>query len=163
MKDTSLLNFIKKLLADKRVKYIIVGVINTVLSLVVTYAIYMVAGYSVFIKDDIPYTVNLLATLVGDVVGLISSFFLNKYYTFKSKGNVFIEFIKFFAVWIVYYLIYYGLTILMKQFIPIAWIYTAIAKVIGLVVSYLGHNFFSFKEKKDKTSDKDEGKEGTEK
>ena len=140
----------------KLIKYGLVGVINTVLSLVVTGLIYVLAGYKFFGADDIPAKMNLYATLAGDIVGLISSFFLNKYFTFKSKGNMGIEFIKFIAVWVVYYLIYLGLTFLIKEFTDQTWIYTFIAKAIGLIISYLGHNFFSFRNKSNKISSEDE-------
>lgn len=138
---------IKKLLADKRVRFLFVGALNTLVGIGVTYIIYLASGYPIFSEADIPAEVKLLATFVGQAVGTIHSYIWNKFFTFRSNEKSIGEFLRFLIVNIVQYALNYALTLLFSCFISQAWLYTIIVTAICTVVSYIGHNFFSFRGK----------------
>ena len=76
------------------VKYLQVGVINTLLTLSIIYV-----GINVL---SIKYN---MAYFVGYFIGLINSFVLNKYYTFKSTNKCGGEFFHFVLVFFLSYLL----------------------------------------------------------
>lgn len=138
---------IKKLSEDKRVRFLFVGCLNTAVGTGVTFIVYLLFGYPLFDRSDIPFNVKLVATLSGQVVGTLHSFIWNKFFTFKSDGKAGKEFLKFILISAVQYAFNYFLTLLLSSFIPVVWIYTVIVTAICTVISYLGHNFFSFRKK----------------
>jgi len=63
---------------DKKLgKFIIVGIINTIVGCGVMFGLYNLAGCSYWMSSAANY-----------IVGSILSFFLNKYYTFQHKGDM---------------------------------------------------------------------------
>jgi len=137
--------FIKKLYYNKIVRFLFVGCLNTVVGVGVTYLVYIAAGKPIFKPAVISAGLKFAATLAGQVVGTIHSYFWNKYFTFKSKEKSKKEFLRFVLVYAVQYGINYGLTLLLSRFINVAWLYTIIVTFICTAVSFVGHNFFSFK------------------
>ena len=58
------------------------------------------------------------SNFVGYLIGLISSFFLNRKWTFKSKGRISEGALKFFAVFVVCYLLQLCVLLLMNHYCP---------------------------------------------
>ena len=145
--------FISKLWKDKRVRYLFVGCLNTVVGVGITYLVYVLCGYSLFEPDSIPSSVKFAATLSGQVIGGIQSYLWNKFFTFRSRKKSVGEIVRFAIVCAVQYAANYLLTLLFSTFIPYAWLYTVIVTAICMVISYLGHNFFSFGGKKKGTGE----------
>jgi putative flippase GtrA len=89
------------------VKYGIVGVGNTLLSLVIIW----------FMTKKFGCT-ETLSNFAGYFIGLISSFFLNRKWTFNSKCDVVGSAVKFFLVFVVCYLLQLGVLLLLNHYCP---------------------------------------------
>jgi putative flippase GtrA len=132
-------------------KYGIVGLLNTLLTAIVIWAI---LKFIFEIKDDV--TANSwemsVSNLFGYVVGLINSFILNKIWTFKSKASWKTGFLKFMLVFGFCYIIQLGVVLILNKYASIPslkfdlfnkeYIITSayIYQLLG-IVSYTGLNF----------------------
>lgn len=131
MKITSL---IKKLLNDKRIRFLFVGGINTVVGYG-AYALFIAAGLN-------PY----LATTCSTIIGVINSYFWNKYFTFKQPKKSLSEIIRFVLVYAVSYAANLGLVYIFVDMMGMnSYVSGAVCLFVVTIVSYVGHNFFSFK------------------
>lgn len=133
-----------KLYNDKRIRFLFVGCLNTLVGTGTTLLIYLAMGYGLFEQTNITAIENFLATVIGYAVGTVHSYIWNKLFTFKSKGKSLAEFLRFVAVCIVQYGVNFGLTLIAKQFIDMHFIYTVIVTLICMVISFIGHSLFSF-------------------
>lgn len=125
------------------VKFLIVGMINTLVGTAVMFTVYNVFHLSYWISSAANY-----------VIGSICSYFLNKYFTFQNKDKSPIIVLKFIINITVCYLIAYGgakkfILFLLSDF-PAKW-QDNIAMVCGMglfvVLNYFGQRFFAFKKK----------------
>lgn len=123
------------------VRFILVGIINTLVGVSLMFFLYNVAGCSYWFSSSANY-----------VVGSIISFFLNKFYTFKNRGRSLKQVLRFIINILVCYFLAYGIAR------PVAWLLltgfgTGIrdnaAMILGLVfftcLNYLGQRYFAFK------------------
>jgi len=78
------------------IKYCLVGIVNTI-----------VGTGTAFIALDFFGCNYAVSTTLAYVTGNISSFYLNKTFTFKSKGNTVFEFFKFFLTMLPSYVFSY--------------------------------------------------------
>jgi putative flippase GtrA len=127
------MNMIKKLLNRTEIRFLLVGGFNTVLS----YAILLVLDFL------LPYK---LAYSISFVIGVIINFFTHKHITFRSKGKVSKELLKFICVYIA--LFFFGLLvlhILIDIFSLAHWLAFGIQTVCSAVLSYFGHKYISFR------------------
>ncbi len=132
----------KRFIFDKTlIRFIIVGVINTIVGTSVMLIMYNVVGASYWVS-----------TVLNYIVGSIVSYLLNKYYTFKQKERSLNEIVKFIINISVCYLLAYGVarrltTILLDDFDTV--IRDNIAMFIGMVLfvmlNYIGQRFIVFK------------------
>ncbi|MBQ5399209.1 MAG: GtrA family protein [Ruminococcus sp.] len=74
-----MVDFIKNFFDIKFWKFILVGIINTIVGLGLQFVFYNVFGWDAYAWGVI------VATLLGNVFGSLCSYFLNKYFTFKNK------------------------------------------------------------------------------
>ncbi len=79
------------------IKFLFTGVINTVITLVVIFLMYYIF--------NIHY---IISNVIGYVLGFINSFFMNKFWTFRSKGKILRELIMFFKIFFICYLVQLG-------------------------------------------------------
>ncbi len=140
-------DLVKKLYYDKRVRYLFVGVLNTIVGYGITLIMYLILG--VDITTDVgladPFLV-MIATITGQVLGTVHSYFWNKYFTFRSRKKSFSEIVRFCIVYGVQYLANYGLTLLLKNVLNIPILFSQpIIILVCMAISYFGHNLFSFK------------------
>lgn len=140
--------FVVGFFRDKRVRFLIVGGLNTIVGVGVTWIVYLCFGVSLFSEEELVWYVYLTGTLLGQIIGTIHSYFWNKYFTFRSKERSGKEFLKFVLVYAVQYGINLGLTALLNKLISIPALVTILTTIVCTVLSYLGHNFFSFRKKK---------------
>lgn len=128
------------------VRFIIVGIANTIVGLSVMYLLLHAAHLSYWIS-----------TFLGNSVGAIVSFFLNKSFTFKSEGSVAKSAIRFIAVILCCYFISYDLArnivvsvLKDNQFFHTS-IKTDLSVLVGTglytVLNYLGQKWFVFSKK----------------
>ncbi|WP_213814337.1 GtrA family protein [Glaciihabitans sp. dw_435] len=138
---------ITRLLGDERVRFLIVGGINTVL------------GYGLFVLFELTFGKNI-ADAFGDTVGYLCSlylsyviaiavaFILHRRFTFKvaGTGNVFLDFARFASVYVVSLVINSFALPLLVEFGHLSpLVGQAIVVVITTLISYFGHKWFSFR------------------
>ena len=122
-------------------KFIIVGIINTIVGAGIMFVLYNLFHCSYYFSSIMNY-----------VIGSIVSYFLNKYYTFKSKKVSAKEIIYFILNIAVCYIIAYGLAKQMALYILSGYskaVQENTAMFIGMVIftilNYLSQRFIVFK------------------
>ncbi|MBE7016867.1 MAG: GtrA family protein [Ruminococcaceae bacterium] len=132
----------KRKLIDKTViKFLIVGVINT-----------LVGAGTMFLLYNLAHCSYWLSSAANYIAGGTVSFFLNKYFTFQNKERSLKQLVKFVLTVSVCYFIAYGaakpLVLLLLEG-QTATIQENIAMFTGMVLytglNYLGQRFFAFK------------------
>lgn len=142
-------NLVKRLYYDKRVRFLFVGVLNTIVGYGVTMLVQIILGIDIFDTDTSVegYTVKLMiANLTGQIIGMIHSYFWNKYFTFRSTSKSAGEIVRFIIVSAAQYGVNVGLESLLTN--VFAWSILAakpVQIVFSTLVGYIGNNFFSFK------------------
>lgn len=150
----------KKVVDEKLLKFALVGVLNTVV------------GYAInFVALNVFKLSFMLAGALNYIPTSIMSFFLNKYFTFKSKGDLKKEAVRFAVNILICWLLAYGIaqpaTAFVMKFAPqgifdmIRWISFGylnergviidnVATIVGMglfvVFNYTGQRFFAFKD-----------------
>lgn len=135
------MNIIKIFYDKTFLKFIIVGIINTAVGAGVMFALYNIFHCSYWVSSIMNY-----------VVGSIVSFFLNKYFTFKSKFFSFKEVLYFTVNIAVCFFIAYGLAKPFAIYILSGYsksMQENTAMFIGMVIftglNYLSQRFIVFK------------------
>lgn len=144
------MNLLKKILDPTFFRFLIVGVINTLVGTAVMFGLYNVAGLHTW--GQVGYW---LSTIGNYTVGSVVSFFLNKHFTFKSKEKgkaVVIRFVINIAVCMV---LAYGIAqkcvemALAETFLS-EQVQGNISMLVGMglfvVLNYFGQRFFAFKQ-----------------
>jgi predicted membrane protein len=140
-----------KIINNTLVKFLAVGVVNTLIGAGIMFLLYNVANCSYWLSSAANY-----------VVGGIVSFLLNKYFTFENKGWSWGQVWRFALNVAVCYFIGYGLAkpavlwVMKDQAVKIQ---ENIAMAVGMCLytglNYLGQRFFAFKAvKTEKTSNR---------
>ncbi|MDR1719576.1 MAG: GtrA family protein [Dysgonamonadaceae bacterium] len=141
-------------------KYGIVGVVNTLLTLTVIWII-MKWGYGMYGEQRTPNHAMLVSNLVGYGAGIISSFIFNRNWTFKSKGDWKKGFIKFVAVFAVCYIVQLGVVLILNKsaviasfkfsfqnkeyFLTSSYICQLIGNVCYTILNFLCNKYYTFK------------------
>lgn len=99
-KEAIMKDKIKNILDITFWKFVLVGIVNTLVGTAVMFAAYNVLHLSYWISSASNY-----------VVGSIVSYFLNKYFTFQNKEKSWKQLVKFALNITVCYLVAYGLTV----------------------------------------------------
>ncbi len=129
----------KRLLGDERVRFVIVGGVNTVL------------GYGLFALFDLTlgHTIGYLGSLYASyVIAIVVAFFLHRRFTFRAheSGNPFVDFARFSLVYVVALIVNTVALPLLVELVHLPpLIAQAIIVVVTTLVSYFGHKFFSFR------------------
>lgn len=126
---------------DKLFRFIIVGIINTVVGTTIMFGLYNLFGCSYWLSSAMNYTLTS-----------ILSFFLNKYFTFKNTERSIKQVLRFALNIAVCYLLAYGIA---KPLVLIALSNTNehfqnnVAMLVGMCLftgfNFLGQRFFAFK------------------
>lgn len=132
-----------RLFDQTTVKFILVGIINTLFGTGVMFLAYNVFSASYWLSSALNY-----------ILGSILSFFLNKYFTFQSKEKSWQEVVKFIINITICYFLAYGLAkplvmrIMQGQDLKLV---ENTAMVVGMVLfvglNYLGQRFLVFSKK----------------
>lgn len=126
----------------KTIKFIFVGIINTLFGTAIMFSLYNLAGCSYWISSAANY-----------FFGSILSFFLNKIFTFQNKDSLKNTVPRFVLNILVCYLLAYGIakpaTLYVLQDVSVT-IQENMAMFVGMclftVLNYLGQRYFAFKE-----------------
>ena len=128
---------------DKKLgRFIIVGIINTIVGTAVMFGLYNLAGCSYWVSSAANY-----------IVGSILSFFLNKYYTFEYKGDIAGSAVRFIINIAVCYLLAYGIAKpLVLAVLPGSQkLQENVAMLVGMCLfvgfNYLGQRLFAFRDR----------------
>ena len=131
-----------KLLDKTVIKFLMVGVLNTIVGTGTMFLLYNLAHCSYWVSSAANY-------LVGGIV----SFFLNKYFTFQNKGWSWTQVVKFAVNVTVCYLIGYGLAKPLVMHLLAGYsiiIQENVAMMVGMclyvVLNYFGQRFFAFRQ-----------------
>ncbi len=117
------------------IKFISVGILNTLVSLIVIY---------ICMKVGVNYK---LSNLIGYIAGVINSFIWSKIWVFKSRGvNIFKESFKFLITFtICYSLQYIVLLLLAEKMLMNIYISQFIAMCTYTLLNFLMNKFFTFR------------------
>jgi len=120
------------------VKYGIVGIINTLLTLAIIWLMRSVLGAPL-----VP------ANATGYIVGFINSFVLNRSWTFKGKKDDWRkEFIKFLIAFGICYMIQLAFVLLLENQTELKEVYiTLLGMVVYTATNFLLNKYFTFKVK----------------
>jgi len=127
------------LVADERVRFLVVGGINTVV------------GYALFAVLQITagHVIGYLGSLYGSyLLAVTLAFVLHRRFTFRVEGtgNRLVDFLRFASVYVVSLA---ANTLVLPLLVELAHldplVAQAISVVVTTVVSYFGHKYFSFR------------------
>ena len=131
----------KKLIDATLLRFLIVGVINTLVGCGTMFLLYNLAHCSYWLSSAANY-----------IVGGVVSFFLNKYFTFRKTVWSWSEVIRFGVNVAVCWLLAYGLAkplVLWALNGQTVWLQENVAMLVGMclytMLNYLGQRFFAFK------------------
>ena len=127
---------------DKRlIKFLIVGVINTIIGMFLMFFLYNVVGCTYWGSSAINYFLTS-----------ILSFFLNKYFTFENKEKNIIQILRFCINIAICYLIAYGIAKPICSYVLSNYdtvIKDNISMIVGMcfftILNYIGQRFYAFK------------------
>lgn len=136
-----------KLIDKTTIKFVIVGIINTIVGTGVMFVLYNVFKASYWFSSAMNY-----------IVGSIVSYFLNKYYTFQYKESSFKQILKFILNISICYFIAYGTAKPLVYKVLQGFngtIRDNVAMLMGMgifvVLNYIGQRFFVFRKKEENT------------
>lgn len=133
-----------KIIDKTTIKFILVGIINTLVGTSVMFLLYNLAGVNYWISSASNY-----------IVGSIVSYLLNKYFTFNNKEKSLKQVVKFVVNISLCYLLAYGIAKPTVEFIlsPLTLrMKENLAMLVGMglfvAFNYIGQRFFVFKNDK---------------
>jgi putative flippase GtrA len=125
-------------LIRQAIKYGIVGIGNTLLSLCVIWVMMKILGYPA-----------VASNITGYAAGILNSFVWNKRWTFKSSDTWTGSAIRFGFVFGICYMLQLGLLLYLDRYLPIDPYYNqVIAMIFYTAVNFLMNKYFTFKEQK---------------
>ena len=142
---------LKKLFDPTFFRFILVGIINTLVGYGVMFGLWNLAG--LYVWGDRGYWISSAANYI---VGSIVSYFLNKHFTFRNQEKGFAVIGRFILNISVCYLLAYGMA---KPLVNLVLNHMGISaqlqgnitmlagSVIFVILNYFGQRFFAFKKK----------------
>ena len=124
---------LRALLAREEVRFLIVGVINTAV------------GYALFALFLLVFD-YLVSLYLSYAVAVTLAFVLHRRFTFRVRGNVVVDFVRFVGVYVVSLAVN---SVVLPVLVELVGLHPLIAQGIALVIttliSYVGHKWFSFR------------------
>lgn len=141
----------KNIIDKKLLKFILVGIVNTLVGTAIMFGLYNLAGCSYWVSSAANY-----------IIGSILSYVLNKRFTFRHQGEIAQSALRFAGNIAVCYLLAYGIAKPAAQAIltgATQQVQENIAMLAGMILftgfNYLGQRYFVFGEKnEEKTSNR---------
>ena len=135
----------KKFFDPSMLRFLLVGVVNTLVGAGIMFLLYNLAGCSYWLSSAANY-----------IVGGVVSYFLNKYYTFKNTERSWKQVLRFTLNVAVCWLLAYGIAKPLALRLLAGFdekLQTNAAMLAGLclytALNYLGQRFFAFRAKED--------------
>ena len=127
---------LKLLFERKEIRFLFVGGINTAV------------GYGVYALCIFCGLHYAFAPLMSAIIGVANSYLWNKYFTFRKKDKSTSEMARFIMVYAVSYVVNLGLLYVLIDRLKISEYLAGIFALVAItLISYFGHNNFSFKGK----------------
>jgi putative flippase GtrA len=124
---------LRALLAREEIRFLLVGGVNTVVGYGLFALFLLVTGY-------------LASLYLSYACAIVLAFVLHRRFTFRVRGNVAVDFIRFVGVYVVSLAIN---TVVLPLLVEVAGLHPLVAQgvalVITTVISYVGHKLFSFR------------------
>lgn len=136
---------LKKIFSLEQSRFVLVGVMNTIIGTTVMFVAYNFLGLGYWISSALNY-----------IVGSIFSYFANKYFTFKSENKSGKEIVRFVLNIVLCYFIAYGLAkpiinVLLGSIISNISLLEQLGMILGMgifiIINFLGQKFFVFTNK----------------
>ncbi|MDR1500225.1 MAG: GtrA family protein [Tannerellaceae bacterium] len=128
----------KTAIFKQALKYGVVGLGNTLLSLFVIWVMMKVFGFSAVVSN-----------VTGYVAGVLNSFIWNRRWTFKSSDRLAGSAIRFALVFGICYLLQLGLLVYLEAGLPASAYYNqVIAMAFYTALNFLMNKYFTFKKQK---------------
>jgi len=130
------------LLGDERVRFVLIGGINTIVGYGLYALLYLSAGR---------FIGYLGALYISYVIAIGIAFVLHRRFTFRvsGSGNVFIDLVRFAAVYVFSLIVN---TLLLPVLIELGHVQPLVAQaaivIVTTLISYFGHKLFSFRRHK---------------
>lgn len=139
--------FLRNQISKELMRFVLVGMSNTIISTGIIYLIYNFLGYGYWVS-----------TGAGYLIGGIWSYIMNKYFTFKYKEEKMSVVIKFIINLVICYFISYSVAkplckYFLKKMLKIdsVKIIEEVAVLVGMIIytiiNFCGQKFFCFKKK----------------
>lgn len=129
-----------RLIKDRRIAFLIVGVINTVVGF----------GWFALFDLTVGHMWGYMATLLfAHVASVLCAFVLYRRFVFRVKGHVWVDLLRFESI----YLVSLGINaVLLPLLVELAHLEPIVAQAlivfVTTLISYVGHSRFSFRRKK---------------
>ncbi|PWK07002.1 GtrA family protein [Tumebacillus permanentifrigoris] len=136
-------SFAQKVWHHSLIRFLLVGVLNTIVGLSATYLLLNLAGLSYW-----------AATFAGNCIGAVVSYFLNKTFTFRDNQGIGKSWWRFVVVMLASYVLAYSIGLQAAHWVLLRftddprWLENAAVLVgAGLytIANYVGHKFFTFR------------------
>lgn len=143
--------FIKKVFLwakglDRKLKFLFVGGLNTILGMGVYFIVLLSFGLKLNEQNADKILIKALATVVSATVGIINSYFWNKYFTFENKEKNLSEKIKFVSVYIVATLLDVGVKAAFSNVKSLnEYLIALIGVLVVVTTTYLSQRYFVFR------------------
>jgi putative flippase GtrA len=130
----SVFDTVKALTNDQRVRFLIVGGINTAVGYGTFAAVIFLGGH------------YIVANVIATAVGMTVSYFLNKYFTFRQYKKSFTEIIRFISVYFFSFMLGNVVLYVMVDIISVSpYLAGALNLIFTTLISWFGHKYFSFR------------------
>ena len=133
-----MINYIKKLISDEKFRFLLVGGFNTF------FGFFIFTGLTLTLQA-VPHG-YMVALVISQIVSNFVAFYLHRKVTFRLKGQVVKDFIRFTMINIVSYVIN---LIVLPLLVTLAHLNPIVAQflilIVTTVISFVGHKFFSFR------------------
>lgn len=127
---------------NKKLRFLIAGGVNTLVGLSVYPILYFFLEPSGFRYLEV--------LLIAQIICITFSFISNKYFVFKTKGNIKKEYIKFFTFYGLYLLLNLVCLPFLVEIVKITPVISQTIFSIAIIISsYFWHNFITFKQPKE--------------
>ena len=138
----------RNIIDKKLLKFILVGILNTLVGTAIMFGLYNLAGCSYWVSSAANY-----------IIGSIFSYVLNKNFTFRHQGQVGQSLLKFAGNIAACYLLAYGIAKPVVRFLlehQSLQVQENLAMLAGMILfsgfNYLGQRYFVFGEKQERNS-----------
>lgn len=125
---------LERMLNDQRIRFIIVGSINTIV------------GYGAFVIMVFVNMHYLVANICSTIIGITCSYILNKYFTFHSSEKSVMEICRFISVYLFSFAIGNLVLLVTVEWMTLTpYLAGGINLAMTTIISWFGHKYFSFK------------------